>query len=373
MDDPGPRAHDGKRILLLEQGFLKPRRGKPVHGVELFRLHLLEQLASRGVRVRAVVERSWVRVIAERFGGEPPAGLEVVGVPNLGGVALTGSAAALRSIGSRYDAVIFGDARRGLTPGMAIAAMGVRSPRRLLFAHRRPRGAVVRVARALGVNVLAVSDHVAGGFRGGVRGRVDVLYGLPNADRFHPPTAPTRPGAGTPAPRGDDEPVRFVLLGRLPNISKGEGKALEAMRRLPADVRGRVRLHLASYIEPAAIDEPGVVAHEWIPAAEIPAFLRTMDAMLCLSSNETFSQAIVQGMLTGLPVIATSLPVFVEKLDTGAGFVADDPSAIAARMVELAGNPDLRARMGAEGRRVALERYVWDTDRFLDEFLFRES
>jgi hypothetical protein len=26
--------------------------------------------------------------------------------------------------------------------------------------------------------------------------------------------------------------------------------------------------------------------------------------------------------------------------------------------------------VGAEGRRVALDRYVWDTDRFLDEFLF---
>jgi glycosyltransferase involved in cell wall biosynthesis len=258
--------------------------------------------------------------------------------------------------------VVFGDARRGMVPAVLIAGLADLAPRRVWFAHRRPRGAAVRWTRVIDFDVVAVSEHVASGFRGWAPGRVDVMYGLPNADRFHPPTAP----------RADDGLIHFVLLGRLPNISKGEGRALEAWRRLPASLRERCRLHLASYITPTDPPAPGVEAHHWIPSDEIPGFLRGMDAMLALSSNETFSQAIVQGMLTGLPVVATSLPVYVEKLDTGAGFVADDPGEIAARMEELAGDAGLRARMGAEGRRVALERYVWDTDRFLDELLFPE-
>ena len=39
------RRFAGRRVLILEQGFLKGRRGKPVHGVELFRrvTELIEQ------------------------------------------------------------------------------------------------------------------------------------------------------------------------------------------------------------------------------------------------------------------------------------------------------------------------------------------
>jgi len=95
-----------------------------------------------------------------------------------------------------------------------------------------------------------------------------------------------------------------------------------------------------------------------------------MDIMLCLSRNETFSQAIVQGMLTGLPIIATPLPVYVEKLDTGAGVVCQDEDAIVRAMVELANDADRRRAMGEAGRRTALNRYVWSTDEFIRRHLF---
>jgi glycosyltransferase involved in cell wall biosynthesis len=92
--------------------------------------------------------------------------------------------------------------------------------------------------------------------------------------------------------------------------------------------------------------------------------------MLCPSRNETFSQAVVQGMLTALPVIASPLPVFTEKLDTGAGVVCRTTEDFTNAMADLARHPEKRRRMGAIGRQTALERYAWDTDRFLDRYLF---
>jgi glycosyltransferase involved in cell wall biosynthesis len=124
-----------------------------------------------------------------------------------------------------------------------------------------------------------------------------------------------------------------------------------------------------------------------MPAESVGEFLRGMDSMLTISTHETFSQAIVQGMLTGLPIIASDLPVYLEKLDPlpvgrassppGAelrrgGFIARSPQEIAAAMMALAEDTALRSRLGAEGRRIALDRYIWDTKRFVREHLFPE-
>ena len=84
---------------------------------------------------------------------------------------------------------------------------------------------------------------------------------------------------------------------------------------------------------------------------------------------ETFSQTTVQGMLTGLPVVHTSIASYVEKFDAGGGIRADTPDEIAAALVRLADDPALRSRLGREARATALARYVWDTDRFLRRYM----
>ena len=42
---------------------------------------------------------------------------------------------------------------------------------------------------------------------------------------------------------------------------------------------------LTSSADEVELDEPGVVAHRWIAPDDVPGFLRSMDAMLCLSSS----------------------------------------------------------------------------------------
>ncbi len=74
-------------------------------------------------------------------------------------------------------------------------------------------------------------------------------------------------------------------------------------------------------------------------------------------------------MLTGLPVLHSTLPVLCEKFDQGGGLVFDSDAALAAGIERLANDPALRRDMGRSGRRTALERYVWSTSRFVDRYL----
>lgn len=371
-DAGGESRWAGRSVLVLDHGFLKSRRGKPVHGVELFRLMLVEQMAARGVRVTLAAERSWERALAERW---PAVGTgprpEVLWVPPLGGTVTCGvwAAAAARGRG-RFDAVLLGNPRRGLIPTVHLAARLGLGRRVVALAHRHARGGIAPALRRAGVETWAVSEDVARTFREQGCDVAGVMYGLPNAERFEP--RERGPGAG-------DGVTRFCLLGRLPNVSKGHDRAVAAFRVMPADLRARCELHLTSFVDEASVDVEagdGVVVHTWMPPAEVPAFLRRMDVMLAISSNETFSQAIVQGMLSGLAVIATPLEVYREKLETGGGIVLDavrDTDELALRMAELATDPARVSEMGAIGRRTALERYVWSTDRFLSEVLFREG
>ena len=171
---------------------------------------------------------------------------------------------------------------------------------------------------------------------GKVKGTISAYYGLPNASDYAPRTSVRDPLA----------PVDFVLLGKLPHVIKGMDLAIEAFDRLPEYMRGRCRLHLLGFSNPPEFSQSNIIAHPWMKPDAIAQFLRTMDAMLCLSSIETFSQAIVQGMLTSLPIIATPLPVYVEKIDDASGgaggIIAKTASEIAQAIEQLAEDPSLR-------------------------------
>lgn len=352
-------------VLIIEAGFLKSRHGKPVHGVELFRWYLIEQLVERGIEVTVYYDPAWRSHVRERFGAEEACrarGLFNRFTAPLGGTVSNAVHAVVDAKARRasFQTVVFGNVCRGLVPAMQLAQAMRVGGRMIGFAHRRASPVAVRAARRLRMPIVAVSAFVAQRFHEHGHDEVTVYYGLPNADAFHP----------SAAGRTDDGLVHFVLLGRLPNVSKGMPKALEAWKLLDPEVRVRCRLHLVAFIEPTDLAVEGVIAHRWTPAGQVPNLLREMDVMLALSSNETFSQAIVQGMLTGLPIIATGLPVYVEKLDTGGGIVAEEPAAIAEAMARLAQDRELRARMGSIGRATALERYVWRTDACIERFLF---
>ena len=88
---------------------------------------------------------------------------------------------------------------------------------------------------------------------------------------------------------------------------------------------------------------------------------------------------IVEAMALGTPVVATSKGA--EGLDVTHGeniLIADDPASFARHTVELLRNPELRARLAANGRRLVEEKYSAETmgrkmDALLQEVLARRS
>jgi glycosyltransferase involved in cell wall biosynthesis len=347
-------AFRGKSVLFITPCFLARRLHKEIRGVEIFDLLLVRRLVELGVRVTVGAESSWRARLETHLAGAMP---EVLYTPSLIKPLWNGLALAPRLRRRRFDALLLGNVGNGV--GAVARLVRRRCARVALIAHREPRAAFLRSLRGSAMDVVAVNSDIAGAFDSFIGGRVTVRYGIPNAERFHP--APARAGDGV---------TRFVMLGRLDTPIKRVHLAIEAFQRLPDEVRRRCELHLAGYPDPPRNLPQGVVAYGWQTVDEIAALLRRMDVGLVTSESETFSQAMVQTMLTGLPSVVGDLPALVEKTAEGSGIVARTPDELREAMALLAGSPDLRRTMGAAARRLALSRYVWDTEWFAREHLF---
>jgi glycosyltransferase involved in cell wall biosynthesis len=94
--------------------------------------------------------------------------------------------------------------------------------------------------------------------------------------------------------------------------------------------------------------------------ADIPALLAAADIFTLPSRFEGLPMSIIEAMLTGLPVVASNVRGPAEQVVdglTGLSIPPGDPAALASALGRLAGDPDLRARMGQAGRQRALDHY----------------
>ena len=348
-------------ILFVDKVFLSPVDGAPC-GVEVFNLNLLKDLCALGYPMTVFAHGTWADIVGKWGGGIPA---EVIRLP-MGSRDVTGCLLASLAVARRRFAVLLlGNVGNRLIPAMAMLGLMGAARRAVLIAHREPMPRFVRALRRMPTAVLAVNQKIAGHFEGMGFAAVKVSYGITDAARFHPPAG------GKP----DDGLVHFCVLGHLDRKWKGADTAIAAFRQLPEALRRRCRLHLAAYDRPPAFSEPEIIAYPWLPFEQMGDFLREMDVMLVPSRDEevmreTFSQAVVQGMLTRLPAIVSALPVLTEKVDEGGGLVFRDVPECAQAMERLASDPAHRAEMGAKARRTALARYVWNTRAFAEEFLF---
>jgi glycosyltransferase involved in cell wall biosynthesis len=87
--------------------------------------------------------------------------------------------------------------------------------------------------------------------------------------------------------------------------------------------------------------------------SDVDRLLSASDVALLCSHQEGFSNAILESMAAGLPMIVTNVGGNSEAvLDGKTGLVvpARDPEALAAAIIHLAGDPELRQRLGSAGR-----------------------
>jgi glycosyltransferase involved in cell wall biosynthesis len=131
------------------------------------------------------------------------------------------------------------------------------------------------------------------------------------------------------------QPWRLLLPGR-------DGGALEGLR---------------AQIAAAGLADDIVLPGEW-PGSREP--YAAADIGLLVSHTEGFSNALIEGMAAGLPMIATAVGGNLDAVaDGGTGLLVPvaDPAALAAAIVRLAGDDALRRRIGSAAGAVTEARF----------------
>jgi glycosyltransferase-like protein len=175
----------------------------------------------------------------------------------------------------------------------------------------------------------------------------------------------------------DDDTFVFLSVGGV-EPRKGSTFLFEALSRLKRATGRRVVLALMGghsfqdyrdYRERALASLPGLdlslerdvrllgtVADE-----EVPHWYAAADALAFPSLKEGWGLAVLEAMAAGLPVVTSDLPVFREYLVPGQDALLvrpEDPDALAAAMLSLVEDRELRDRLVARAPAV-VERFSW--------------
>jgi len=97
--------------------------------------------------------------------------------------------------------------------------------------------------------------------------------------------------------------------------------------------------------------------------ADVPDLLRASDLFVHPSREEGFSNAILEAMAAGLPVVACDVggnPEAVTDGETGRMVPSRDAAAFASAIAEFLADPEKRKAMGEAGRRRAIGRFSLD-------------
>lgn len=107
---------------------------------------------------------------------------------------------------------------------------------------------------------------------------------------------------------------------------------------------------------------------------DIPEILNAGDIGVLCSHQEGFSNAVLEGMASGLPMIVTDVGGNAEAvIDGECGIVVPphDPPRLAEAIVRLANDPSLRAQLGNAGRRRMAEHFALERSIAAYDALYR--
>lgn len=105
------------------------------------------------------------------------------------------------------------------------------------------------------------------------------------------------------------------------------------------------------------------------PRVDVPSLLKSADVSVSSSHEEGFSNAILEAMAAGLPVVATDVGGNAEAVvhgETGLIVPPQNPLALGEAILYLAQHPEIRERMGAAGRLRVQTRF--SIDRCVQEY-----
>ncbi|GAB3957820.1 glycosyltransferase family 4 protein [Micromonospora vulcania] len=188
---------------------------------------------------------------------------------------------------------------------------------------------------------------------------------------------PTRPRAARDRLRADlglrPDDVAMIAVSRL-TWEKGFGVLADALRRLPPSAArsqssAARRVLLVAGDGPdragvsAALADAGEVEVRLLGnRLDVPDLLAAADLFVFPTLHENLSNALLEAMAHGLPVVASAVGGNVEVLRSGGGrlVAAGDPDALAAALAPLLDDPAERNHLGDLGRKVVAEGYSLD-------------
>lgn len=161
-----------------------------------------------------------------------------------------------------------------------------------------------------------------------------------------------------------DRPFTVGFAGRLVP-EKGLRELLAAVRELPAPVEllligdGELRGELEGQALPGSrVRVRSDLSHEQMPQGYAELDVLVLPSRTTASWKEQFGRVIVEALWCGVPVVGSesgAIPWLIGLTGGGLTFPEGDVGALAARLLELREQPQLRARLASEGR-AAVER-----------------
>ena len=356
------RRRKGEGIWLVTNNF-------STGGAQSSARRLLLGLAAQGVPVRAAV-------IEEQYSHPTPgrralveAGTRILVLPPTGSQAITPEVEILLAAIDEDlpQAVLFWNLRPAFKVLLADALLDIPvfdvSPGEMFFESldsyfaKPPAGLPYRTARDYGARLAGVIVK----YQGEAQRAAEVL-GAPV--HVVPNGVPLSEAAPDHAVRGNG--IVFGTAARI-NPRKRLEDLLEALRlangRMPAytlKIAGGVEVGCEEYAARLRALSAGLPV-EWIgEVSDVPAFHRQLDAFVMVSEPAGCPNASLEAMAAGLPVVATDAGGASEQVIDGATgrlVPGRDPQALAAAMVELAVQSELRQQMGRAGHDLIRDRF----------------
>ncbi len=356
------QASGAERVLLdtlagLDRSRFEPYAACPTIGP------LAPLIESLGIPLRAVND------LEARFTSSPRLLLRYLR-------SILSSIASLRSVirAAAPDVLHANSVRAGIVA--TLATLGTRTPILWRIQDDLPNHPISTLVRWTAFlsrrsTLLAVSHATARAFAGPLpfKQRLRVLHNSVNLDRF-----PRKTSADNAFRRALGVPPTHTLLCAVGMITPRKGLAglIDAFSLV---ARRSTEIHLAIVGAPlfhrddlhrdallTQVRDLGLQARVHFTGArqDIPEVLRAADLLVLNATAEPFGLVLLEAIASGTPVLAThvgGIPEIVTDHVTGFLVPPNQPEALAGRILELAADPALRARVAAAAHRQLCPRF----------------